>query len=181
MNALRQEDMLTTEYIENLPDGERAELIEGRIYNMAPPSRRHQELTGELYYRIADYIKSNNGGCKVYAAPFAVRLNSDEYTYVEPDISVICDESKLDERGCSGAPDWIIEVVSPASRRVDYLIKLMQYKNAGVREYWIVDPAKERVTVYGFEKETVDEYSFSDKIGVNIYDGFEIDFGTFSN
>ena len=102
----------TTDFIYDLPDGERAELINGQIYYMAPPSRRHQKLLGEIYTIISNYIKSNNGTCEVYPAPFAVFLNKSNRTYVEPDISIICDNSKLNDKGCFGAPDWIIENLS---------------------------------------------------------------------
>lgn len=113
-----------------------------------------------LGWKIETYIRANNGECKVYPAPFAVHLDADNKTYVEPDISVICDKSKLDERGCNGAPDWIIEIVSTSSRRMDYAIKSFIYRNAGVREYWIVDSDKDRITVWNYEQDTMDEYSF---------------------
>ena len=109
---LPKESSYTTDYIFSLPEGQRAELIDGVVYDMAPPNRLHQELVSELHYKITDYIKKNNGACKVFPSPFAVFLNADDKTYVEPDISVICDKSKLDDRGCVGAPDWIIEIVN---------------------------------------------------------------------
>lgn len=180
MNTLKKEDFYTIDYIYELPDGERAELIDGQIFNMAPPNRRHQEMVGELHYRIREYIDKNNGDCKVYPAPFAVFINKDEYNYVEPDISVICDKNKLDDRGCNGAPDWIIEVVSPSSRRMDYAVKLFKYKNSGVREYWIADPQKNRISVYFFEGESMEEYTFSDTVKVNIYNDLEINFSKIS-
>ena len=102
----------------NLPEGQRAELIDGHLYAMAPPGRIHQKLEGELYYIIKDYIKSNNGSCDIYPAPFAVNLDAEDKNWVEPDISVICDPDKLTDRGCEGAPDWIIEIISPSSRRI---------------------------------------------------------------
>ena len=105
MNVVRKEEFYTIEDIYALPEGCRAELIDGQIYDMAPPSRRHQDILFLLSRKIADYIDSNNGKCKVYLAPFAVFLNEDNRNYVEPDISVICDENKLDEKGCNGAPD----------------------------------------------------------------------------
>ena len=95
---------------------------------------------------------------------------------MEPDISVICDKNKLDDKGCNGAPDWVIEIVSQNSKKMDYVIKLFKYKTSGVREYWIVDPEKNRITVYYFEDNFMEEYSFKDKVKVNIYDDFEIDF-----
>ena len=137
----------TIEDIYALPDGTRAELIDGQIYYMAPPSRRHQQILGSLYRKIADYIDGKQGACEVDIAPFAVFLNDDDINYVEPDISVICDKNKLTDKGCVGAPDWIIEVVSPGSRRMDYYTKLFKYRTAGVREYWLVDPDKNRILV----------------------------------
>ena len=93
---------------------------------------------------------------------------------MEPDISVICDSSKIDEKGCHGAPDWIIEIVSPGSKSMDYFTKLFKYQSSGVKEYWIVDPMKQRVTVYHFEKETTEDYSFGKEIPVGLYEGFSI-------
>ena len=177
MGALAKEVIYTIEDIYNLPDGERAELVDGQIYYMSPPSRRHQRVSFYLSRKIADYIDSKNGSCEVYPAPFAVFLNKDDDTnYVEPDISVICDTSKLNDRGCVGAPDWIIEIVSPSSKYMDYFTKLMKYRNAGVREYWIVDPLKNQITTYYFEDEIIEQYTFSDKVKVSIYNDFEIDF-----
>ena len=126
-------------------------------------------------YKITDYIKKNNGACKVFPSPFAVFLNADDKTYVEPDISVICDKSKLDDRGCVGAPDWIIEIASPSTKRTDYGVKLFKYRSAGVREYWIVNPLTRTVNVYDLEKEELnDQYSFDDDIAVCIYDNLTI-------
>ena len=173
---LRKEEIYTTEFIEALPDGERAELINGNIYFMAPPRVRHQRMVSILHAKIFNYIESRKGSCEVFPAPFAVYLNNDAYTYVEPDISVICDKNKLDDKGCNGAPDWVIEIVSPNSKKMDYVIKLFKYKTSGVREYWIVDPEKDRITVYYFDDNFMEEYSFKDKVKVNIYDDFEIDF-----
>ena len=107
-------------------------------------------------------------------APFAVFLNEDDINYVEPDISVICDLSKLDDKGCHGASDWVIEIVSPSSKPRDYMAKLFKYRTAGVREYWIVDPDKQMTMVYGFEKDTVEQYDFGEEVPVGIYDGFAI-------
>ena len=100
----------------NLPDGQRAELIDGQFYNMAPPSRIHQEISYQISRFLGNYIESNGGKCRVYPAPFAVNLDADDKDWVEPDISVICDPNKLTDRGCSGAPDLIFEIVSPSSR-----------------------------------------------------------------
>ncbi len=102
---LLENDTYTIDYIYSLPEGQRAELIDGKIYNMAPPSRIHQKTSGELYTIINNHIKSKKGNCEVYSAPFAVFLNEDDKTYVEPDISVVCNKNKLNDRGCNGAPD----------------------------------------------------------------------------
>ena len=177
---LRKTEFHTTDYIYALPDGERAELIDGEIYNMAPPSPKHQSIAGELYRKIGNHIESKGGSCKPFIAPFAVFLNEDSYNYVEPDISVICDPSKIDHRGCNGAPDWIIEIVSPSSHKIDYLVKLFKYRSAGVREYWIVDPDKNSITVYNFETENIEHYSFSDIVGVGILEDLSIDFNQVS-
>ena len=174
MDAIQQEKIYTIDDIYALPDGERAELIDGKIYYMAPPGRTHQKISWKLHQAIANYIDAQNGDCEVYAAPFAVFLNKDDINYVEPDISVICDVSRLDERGCHGAPDWIIEIVSPGNKQMDYFTKLFKYRNANVREYWIVDSTKEQIMVYRFEKETMEQYSFGENVPVGIYEGFSI-------
>lgn len=174
MNIVKIENIYTIEDIYALPDGERAELVDGQIYNMAPPSRTHQRILGAIYRKIADYIDAHQGTCEVNVAPFAVFLNENDMNYVEPDISVICNQSKLDDKGCHGAPDWIIEIVSPSSKRMDYFIKLFKYRTAGVKEYWIVDPEKNRITVYNFEQDNMEEYSFGEGVPVGIYEGFSI-------
>lgn len=171
-------DQYTTDDIYNLPDGQRGELIDGQIFYMAPPSRKHQRIAGKLFSCILQYIESKGGSCEPYIAPFAVFLNADDKTYVEPDISVICDSDKLTEQGCNGAPDWIIEIVSPGSRRMDYSIKLFKYRSAGVREYWIVDPDKNRIMVWNFETEDNDEFTFNDKVKAGIYSDLYIDFSS---
>lgn len=173
---LPQEKQYTVADIYDLPEGERAELIDGTIYYMAPPGRRHQKLVHFLDRTIGNYIQDRQGECEVYPAPFAVFLNKNDRNYVEPDISVICDRNKLNDRGCNGAPDFIIEVVSPGSRTMDYMIKLFKYRSAGVREYWIADIEKNRILVYFFETEFLNEYTFSDRVKVSIYEDLEIDF-----
>ena len=172
----QQNKSYTTDDIYHLPEGQRAELIDGQMYMMAPPTRRHQQMLGALYRKIADYIDKNGGSCEVDIAPFAVFLNADDKNYVEPDISVICDADKLTDKGCTGAPDWIIEIVSPGSRRMDYYTKLFKYQTAGVREYWIVDPEKNRIIVYLFESDDTQEYTFLDSVKAGIYEDLTIDF-----
>ncbi len=179
-SATAQNKFYTIDDIYDLPDGTRAELIDGQIYYMAPPSRKHQDIAGELFGIIREYIKSKDGSCRPYIAPFAVFLNRNDKNYVEPDISVICDSGKLHDKGCIGAPDWIIEIISPGSRQMDYYTKLFKYRAAGVKEYWIVDPEKDRILVYNFETEKTGDYTFSDSVKAGIYDDLYIDFSGIS-
>lgn len=174
--VLAQSKQYTIDDIYALPEGERAELIDGNIYYMSPPSRKHQKLVHIFDRIIGNYIQSNNGDCEVYPAPFAVFLNDNDKNYVEPDISVISDKNKLIDKGCNGAPDWIIEIVSPSSKNMDYMTKLFKYRTAGVKEYWIVDLDKKRIMVYYFKTDFLEEYSFTDEVKVNIYEDFKIDF-----
>ncbi|EOT24576.1 hypothetical protein C805_02788 [Eubacterium sp. 14-2] len=168
---LPKPERYTTQHIYDLPEGQRAELIDGQIYNMAPPTRIHQEISFSLSRSIADFIDSKKGSCRVYPAPFAVFLNQDEHNYMEPDISVICDMDKLDDKGCSGAPDWIIEIASPGTKHMDYGIKLFKYRTAGVREYWIVNPMTGIVNVYDLEHDIkTDQYTFQDEIPSCLFD-----------
>lgn len=175
---LPKSDSYTTEYIYALPAGQRAELIDGVIYDMAPPNLIHQRLVSRLTQKIGTYIASNHGECEVFPAPFAVFLNADDKNYVEPDVSVICDPSKLTDKGCNGAPDFIAEIVSPSSRRMDYLLKASKYSSAGVREYWIIDPEKERTTIYRYEEDAAPTIvSFDQTIQIGIYSGLHIIIG----
>lgn len=174
MEALKREEIYTIDDIYSLPEGERAELIDGQIYFMAPPTTNHQRIVSDLHYQIKDYINRNNGECEVFPAPFAVFLNDNEKNYVEPDISVICDKNKITDKGCQGAPDWVIEIVSPSTKQMDYYKKLFKYRTAGVREYWVVDPDRKLVTVYNFERDTMEEYPFGEEVPAGIYEGFSI-------
>lgn len=143
------------------------ELIKGEIVYQASPSTKHQKLSLRLSTSIDNYITSNKGFCDVYQT-IDVKLN--EYNVVVPDISVICDTSKLDDKRCNGAPDWIIEIVS-SNWKDDYIRKLPLYQENGVREYWIVDPQNEKTLVYYFEEDSrvINFYDFSQNIPVNIY------------
>lgn len=177
---LPKEECYTIEDIYDLPDGQRAELIDGKMYDMAPPSRIHQELVSAFTQMIGHYIRKQDGSCKIYPAPFAVNLHADDTVYVEPDVSVICDPCKLTDRGCSGAPDFIIEIVSPSSRRMDYFTKNALYLEAGVREYWIVDPDKGHTTVYRFEEDVAPViFSFEQPITVGVYGNLQITIADF--
>ena len=146
---------------------ERFELRNGEIIAMSSPSTIHQELVMQLSWSINNYIKSNHGKCKVFPAPYDVKL--DDYNVVIPDVSIICNPSKIDSKCCNGAPDWIIEVVS-SNWKDDYIRKLSLYEKFGVREYWIVDPGKHTTFVYFFENSKITGfYDFSKTIPVSIY------------
>lgn len=167
--------------IEALPDGERAELIDGEMFMMATPMTVHQRILVKLVFEIETYIRKNKGNCELLPAPFGVFIKKDERNYVEPDISVICHGDKLDEKGCHGAPDWVIEIVSPSSRKMDYVRKTALYQETGVREYWIVDPDRETVTIYEADRWDIPScHSFSERIQTGIYKDLYLDFTEFA-
>jgi Uma2 family endonuclease len=167
---------------EYLPEDKRVEVFDGVPYDMASPSEVHQTLLTELLIVIGNYIKSKKGSCKLYPAPFDVKLNDDPLTIVQPDLMIVCDRSKLDGKRCNGAPDFIIEIVSPNNSSHDYIRKLYYYKNAGVREYWIADPDRRTVTVNYFEGDILNmQLPFNATIKVNIYDDLYIDFAEISS
>ena len=167
------------------PNDERWEIIDGTPYSMSlAPSREHQRITGELFRQIANFVR--DGNCEVYAAPFDVRLpKKDEAdgnikTVVQPDISVICDPSKLDKAGCKGAPDWIIEVLSPATAAKDQIQKHALYQRHGVKEYWLVHPTDKIVAVYRLKKGEYGKPEISElrgRLSVSIFSDFEIEWG----
>lgn len=172
-----QPKIITLDQYEALPEDTRAEVFDGQIYYMSSPSQSHQIISMELSTILNTYVKSRNGSCIVFHAPFDVKLSDTPLTIVQPDLMVICDKSKLDGKRCNGAPDFIIEIVSPGNLSDDYIRKLYYYKNAGVREYWIVDPRRKTVTVNYFEKNMLNiQYSFDSTIKVNIYDDLLINF-----
>lgn len=178
MPALQPQFHITTldEY-ETIPKDNRAEVFDGQIYYMSSPSEIHQLISTELTTVLNSYIKSKKGSCKVFHAPFDVKLNDNPLTIVQPDLMIICDPSKLDGKRCNGAPDFIIEIVSQGNAADDYIRKLYYYKNAGVREYWIVDPRRKTVTVNYFEGSLLNiQYSFDSAIKVNIYNDLIISF-----
>ena len=119
----KEDKRYTIDDIMSLPDGQCAELVNGRWYDMSAPSRVHQEIVMNISAALHDHIKEKGGSCKVYPAPFAVFLNKDERNYFEPDISVICDRDKLSDRGCEGAPDLVVEVASESTKSRDLFFK----------------------------------------------------------
>ncbi len=166
---------------------ERLELIEGRLFKMSPaPLRYHQELSGALHREFSSYLKGKS--CKVFHAPFDVRLpktpeaeQNDEqvYTVVQPDITAVCDRLKLDRRGCAGAPDLIIEILSPSTAAKDVKDKFALYEETGVREYWIVIPSIAVLQIFKLDaqgKYQLDRiYTRGDKVKVGIFEDFNID------
>ena len=167
----------TIKDLEALPDDVRAELIDGQIFLMSAPGRIHQEIVTEMLVSIHNYIKAHDGSCKVYPSPFGVYLNGEAgQDFLEPDLIVVCDQDRLQDKGCIGAPDWVMEVISPSTRSRDYAIKLFKYRTAGVKEYWIVNPEKTIVTVYQFDKnpEIASLYSFDDEIPVALFPGLTV-------
>ena len=159
-------------------DETRYELIDGVAYAMSAPSVVHQRILGELYRQLANYLLGK--ACEVFIAPFDVCLFSmgdDDSTVVQPDLLVICDHTILDKRRCNGAPDMVIEIISPSSSGYDRIKKLNKYLQAGVREYWIVDPADKGITVHILEngKYVISAYETTETISVNILEDCKID------
>lgn len=162
------------------PDNERAELIDGEPVMMAPaPSRGHQRISFEMCRQFGNYLEGKR--CQAYSAPFDVRLfekdgdtPEDVDTVVEPDIIIVCDPSKLDDHGCKGAPDMVVEILSPSTQRHDRLVKLGLYQRAGVREYWIVSPEEQTVQVFLYKDGSLLPHEVYDRQGVakvNVLDG----------
>ena len=178
MPALQpQPESLTLEQYEALPEDLRVEVFDGVVYDMASPSQEHQTISMELSTVLNTYIRGKKGSYRVFHAPFDVKLSEQPLTIVQPDLMIVCDKDKLDGKRCNGAPDFIIEIVSPGNPADDYIRKLYYYKNAGVREYWIVDPRRKNVTINFFEGNTLNvQYSFDSVIKVNIYDDLYINF-----
>lgn len=155
-----------------LPDERRVELIDGVIYDMTAPYTTHQYAVGDLYKQIRNFIDKKGGSCMPFVSPIDVQLDCDNRTMVQPDVLVLCDRSKLLRRCIMGAPDFIIEILSPSTKRKDAHLKLHKYRDAGVREYWMVDLEKERVLVYFFEQDELPIiYGADMEIPVGIFGG----------
>lgn len=182
MPALQPQPEITTiEQYEQLPEEVRAEVFDGFVYDMASPSTFHQRLSMRLSAIIDSYVMRKKGGCEVFTAPYDVVLSDSPLIVVQPDILVVCDKNKLDSKRCNGAPDFIIEIVSPGTASHDYIQKPYYYQRYGVREYWIVDTGKKAITVHYFEGGSFSsQYPFNSSVKVNIYDDLEIDFAEIS-
>lgn len=180
--AALQPQLITLEQYETFPEDIRAEVFDGIVYDMASPSQIHQSISMQLSTVINNYILRKKGTCSIFCAPFDVKLSDNPLIIVQPDIMVVCDQDKLDEKRCNGAPDFIIEIVSPGNPSDDYIRKLYYYKNYGVREYWIVDPQRKTVTINYFESNIVSvQYPFDSILKVNIYDDLLINFSEIAN
>ena len=175
--ALEKNNFTEADYYA-LPEDVRVELIDGVFYDMSSPSQLHQEISREIEFDILSYIKKEKGNCKIFHAPFDVKPNIKKDDIVKPDIFVVCDKNKLDGKRCNGAPDWIIEIVSPSNATLDYVKKLSLYENAGVREYWIVNPDDKNVVVYDLDKASrnASTFTFDDQVKAGIYEDLIIDF-----
>lgn len=174
--TLAQEKNYSVQDVEAMDEDVRVELIDGQLFYMASPSRTHQRLSGFLYVQIYNYIRSHGGSCEVYAAPLDLYFPGDSRTLLQPDIMVVCDTQKLDERGCHGAPDLVIEIVSPSTQSRDYLLKLNKYQRLGVREYWIINAERDTVHIYDFAADKMEIYSLKDTVRVGIFEDLKIDF-----
>ena len=167
----RKQDGYTLEDYYTLPDDKRMELIEGKLYDMAAPSFVHQHLLGRLFTQISRYIEGKGGDCLPMMAPIDVRLDRDDRTMVQPDLLILCDRSKICRWGIMGAPDFCLEIVSETTRRKDYTKKLQKYVDAGVREYWILDPERRTLVTYDWKDDfTAHMQTLQGKRGLALYE-----------
>ena len=177
MEELREERLYTYADYANWDTDKRYELIDGIPILMAAPTVEHQDLLLELGGQFRDFLKGKP--CRVYIAPLDVRLfaqGDDERTVVQPDLLVICDRSKLDKKGCNGAPDLVVEILSPSNKRHDRFVKFQQYQKAGVRECWMLDPEDKLLYAHVLENEkyVVNVYGDTDTAPVQILEGCEV-------
>ena len=162
-----------------LPKERRVELIDGVIYDMSAPTFVHQHISGVVYSQIRNYIDSQKGGCLPMFAPVDVRLDSDDKTMVQPDVLILCDKSKICKWGIMGAPEFCLEIVSESTSRKDYIKKLQKYTEAGVKEYWIIDPLRRMLVTYHWKDNYLPHmYPLEGKVGLALYDEeLQIDLG----
>lgn len=162
----------TIEDYRNLPEEQRVELIDGRFYVMEAPTFLHQKITGEIYRQIANFIVDRGGSCQPMISPVDVQLDCDDKTMLQPDVAILCDSDKVRRWGVYGAPDFVLEVISPSSRKKDSIKKVEKYEEAGVKEYWIVDPAQKRLVIYRFDSEEFPMIcGLEEPVPIGIYDG----------
>ena len=173
---VKKQGEYTIEDYYNWPEDERIELIDGVIYNVSMPSIKHQRIVGEIDFTLKSFVRKKKGKCEIFGAGIDVRLDCDNKTMVVPDITVVCEKDKFTQQYLDGAPDLVVEVLSPSTRKKDMTIKLDKYANAGVREYWVIDSKKETVVVYEFNEAEEFEmqihiYTFENQVPVGIWDG----------
>jgi len=161
----KKEDYTFEEWLD-LDDNEKIELIDGNVYMRSEPSRRHQKVSRELTTELNIFLRGNKK-CALYTDPFMVKLSKE--TVVHPDISVICDDNKFNDRGCIGAPDLIIEILSPSNAGYDMFTKYNHYLLAGVKEYWIVDPYKNTVITYILQNGVYESTYYKEKDILPVY------------
>lgn len=167
----KQGDYTLEDYYE-IPDDIRVELIDGVIYNMTASTFPHQLIAGFIYAKLLGHMMERKGECLPMISPLDVQLDCDDKTIVQPDVIIVCNRDKIINRCLYGAPDFVIEVLSKSTRKKDTVIKLNKYMNAGVREYWMIDPVKKKVIVYDFEHDEYPViYGFDAKIPVQIWKG----------
>ncbi len=177
--SLRGQGEYTLQDYYALPDDRRVELIDGHFYDMAAPSLIHQQIAGLVYAQIRDFIDKNGGDCFSPITPVDVQLDCDNKTMIQPDVLIVCDPKKLRYFGILGAPDFVLEVLSPSTKEKDMLTKLMKYIDAGVKEYWVIDPDRKVLIVYLAEERGMPAlYPLQGEVGVQIYEGrLKIDLG----
>ncbi len=176
--GVKRQGEYTLEDYYAIPDERRVELIDGVIYDMAAPTFAHQQIGFLIGWQLKNFVSKKKGTCIPGVAPIDVQLDCDDKTMVQPDVIVICDRDKVINRCVYGAPDFVVEVLSPSTSKKDSLLKLRKYKDAGVREYWMVDPDKKKVVVYDWSKSEIPTvYGFDAKVPVGIFGGeCEVDF-----
>ncbi|MDO4962314.1 MAG: Uma2 family endonuclease [Eubacteriales bacterium] len=155
-----------------LPDDQRVELIDGVFYDMAAPSSYHQIIAGAVHHAFMSHVRANKGSCMPMISPVDVQLDCDNDTMIQPDVLIICDKSKIRYANVYGAPDFVMEILSPSTRKKDMQLKYSKYEDAGVREYWVVDPDSRKIIVYDLENMSFPTiYTFDDEVPVGIWGG----------
>ena len=169
--SVPQDEFTVDDYLA-LPEEERMELIDGVIYDLGAPTDKHQIIRDEIFAGFRDYIRKKKGKCVTITSPIDVQLDCDNRTMVQPDVGILCHNDKIKKWGVYGAPDFVVEIISPSTKRKDYTKKLVKYMEAGVREYWILDPYQQKLIVYFFESDAYPViYGLDQPVPIGIYNG----------